>query len=87
MLLWIGCVAGALGDHEYRSEPSAAGFEQIAIEPTRIYRAEDARDFLAAAGRCGHNCARGACKILSAFVRAVKPTRAEEKTCCGPSGC
>src|SRR4029077_3111034 len=50
VLLWVGCVAGALGDDEYRSKLSAAGFEQIDIEPTRVYRAEDARDFLAGAG-------------------------------------
>jgi hypothetical protein len=48
--LWVGCVAGALADGEYRSQVSAAGFEQIDIEPTPIYRAEHARDFLAAAG-------------------------------------
>src|SRR5208282_503175 len=46
VLLWVGCVAGALGDNEYRSKLSAAGFEQIELEPTRIYRAEDAREFL-----------------------------------------
>src|SRR5271167_5194755 len=50
VLLWVGCVAGALGDDEYRNKLSAAGFEQIDIEPTRTYRAEDAREFLAAAG-------------------------------------
>jgi SAM-dependent methyltransferase len=50
VLLWVGCVAGALGDDEYRSKFSAAGFEQIEIEPTRIYRAEDAREFLSAEG-------------------------------------
>ena len=50
VLLWVGCVAGALGDDEYRSKLSAAGFEQIDIEPTRVYRAEDAREFLSAAG-------------------------------------
>src|SRR5207245_10799048 len=49
VLLWVGCVACALGDDEYRSKLSAAGFEQIEIEPTRIYRAEDAREFLSAA--------------------------------------
>ena len=50
VLLWVGCVAGALEDDEYRSKLSAPGFEQIEIEPTRIYRAEDAREFLSAAG-------------------------------------
>jgi arsenite methyltransferase len=50
LLLWVGCVAGALGDDDYRSKLSAAGFEHIEIEPTRIYRAEDAREFLSEAG-------------------------------------
>src|SRR6202041_1170760 len=50
VLLWVGCVAGALADDEYRSKLSAAGFEQIDIEPTRVYRAEDAREFLSADG-------------------------------------
>src|SRR5208282_3650734 len=46
VLLWVGCVAGALEENEYRTKLSAAGFEQIEIEPTRIYRVEDAREFL-----------------------------------------
>src|SRR5205814_954004 len=46
VLLWVGCVAGALDENEYRTKLKAAGFEQIEIEPTRIYRAEDAREFL-----------------------------------------
>src|SRR6202047_3621696 len=46
MLLWVGCIAGALEEKEYRGKLSAAGFEQIYIEPTRIYRVEDAREFL-----------------------------------------
>src|SRR6204780_5029722 len=50
VLLWVGCVAGALDEGEYRSKLAAAGFEQIEIEPTRIYRVEDAREFLS-----GHN--------------------------------
>src|SRR5690349_3401916 len=45
--LWIGCIAGALRDTEYRAKLAAAGFEHIAIEPTRVYAAEDARQFLA----------------------------------------
>ena len=48
ILLWVGCVAGALEDGEYRSKLAGAGFEQIDIEPTRIYRSEDARDLLRA---------------------------------------
>jgi ubiquinone/menaquinone biosynthesis C-methylase UbiE len=88
VLLWVGCVAGALGDDEYRSKLFAAGFEQINIEPTRIYRAEDAREFLSAAGvdvdAIGPEVDG---KILSAFVRAVKPANAGVKACCGPTCC
>src|SRR3989475_5381524 len=47
ILLWVGCVAGALEEQDYRAKLQAAGFEQIDIEPTRIYRVEDAREFLA----------------------------------------
>src|SRR2546428_2064792 len=50
VLLWVGCVAGALEDIEYRDKLAAAGFEQVDIEPTRVYRAEDARDLLSAEG-------------------------------------
>src|SRR6202142_4065271 len=86
VLLWVGCVAGALGDEEYRGKLSAAGFEQIEIEPTRVYRAEDARDFLAAAGVDVDAIAPQVDgKFLSAFVRAVKPYRNE--SCCGPTCC
>jgi SAM-dependent methyltransferase len=88
VLLWVGCVAGALGVDEYRSKLSAAGFEQIDIDPTRVYRAEDARDFLAAAGVDADAIAPQVDgKFFSAFVRAVKPARAEEKACCGPTCC
>src|ERR1700758_4577628 len=45
VLLWVGCVAGALDENEYRSKLASAGFEQIDLEPTRIYRIEDAREF------------------------------------------
>src|ERR1700686_2548060 len=48
MLLWVGCVAGALEENEYREKLLSAGFEQVEIKPTRIYRVEDAREFLAA---------------------------------------
>ena len=50
VLLWVGCVAGALDENEYTQKLAAAGFEQIDIEPTRIYRAADAREFLRANG-------------------------------------
>ena len=54
--LWIGCVAGALEENEYREKLAKAGFEEIDLEPTRVYRAEDAREFLAGhgAGRRRH---------------------------------
>jgi len=75
--LWIGCVAGALEESEYRAKLAKAGFEDIDVEPTRIYRAEDAREFLAKAGLDVEAIAphvEG--KFMSAFVRARKPTRA-----------
>ena len=87
MLLWVGCVAGALADDEYRSKLSAAGFEQINIEPTRIYRAEDAREFLSAAGiDADAMAAHVDGKFMSAFVRAVKPAT-KSSPCCGPTCC
>src|SRR5207249_1762027 len=48
--LWIGCVAGALEEQEYRDKLAKAGFEAVDVEPTRVYRAEDAREFLTQAG-------------------------------------
>src|SRR5437773_11918651 len=74
--LWIGCVAGALGEREYREKLAKAGFEAIDVEPTRIYRAEDAREFLAGAGLDTDAIAPEVDgKFMSAFVRAHKPTR------------
>ncbi len=88
VLLWVGCVAGALEEEEYRNKLSAAGFEQIDIEPTRVYRAEDAREFLTAAGVDADAIAPQVDgKFFSAFVRAVKPSGAEAKACCGPTCC
>src|SRR6059036_1068906 len=87
VLLWVGCVAGALEDVEYRRKLTAAGFEQIEIEPTRIYKAEDARDLLAAEGVDVDAIAPQVDgKFMSAFVRAVKPASAA-KACCGPTCC
>jgi ubiquinone/menaquinone biosynthesis C-methylase UbiE len=86
ILLWVGCIAGALEENDYRAKLQAAGFEQIAIEPTRIYRVEDAREFLAGQGLDVDALAREADeKFMSAFIRAVKPAQA--KLCCGPSCC
>jgi len=86
VLLWVGCIAGALEETEYSQKLAAAGFAQIEIEPTRIYRIEDAREFLS-----GQKIDVDAIapqvdgKFMSAFVRAVKP--GQQKTCCGPTCC
>jgi ubiquinone/menaquinone biosynthesis C-methylase UbiE len=72
--LWIGCLAGALEENEYRDKLSRAGFENVEVEPTRIYRVADAREFLSAAGLDADAIAPlvdG--KFMSAFVRARKP--------------
>ena len=88
VLLWVGCVAGALDETEYREKLTAAGFAQIEIEPTRIYRVEDAREFLSAEGVDVNAIAPQVDeKFMSAFVRAVKPSSGAEKTCCGPACC
>src|SRR5438445_6489502 len=84
--LWVGCVAGALEEFEYRDKLFSAGFEQVEIEPTRIYRVEDARAFLSSAGLDVDRVAPlidG--KFMSAFVRATKPF--PKTACCGPSCC
>jgi SAM-dependent methyltransferase len=86
VLLWVGCVAGALEEDEYRSKLASAGFEKIEIEPTRVYGVEDAREFLA-----GQNIDVDAIapqvdgRFMSAFVRSVKPLRKEP--CCAPTCC
>lgn len=74
VLLWVGCIAGALEENEYRSKLTAAGFEQIALEPTRVYRVAHAREFLASSGIDVDEIASQVDgKFMSAFVRAVKP--------------
>jgi arsenite methyltransferase len=74
MLLWVGCIAGALEEGEYRSKLKAAGFEGASIEPTRVYRIADAREFLAGKGIDVDAVAREVDgKFMSAFIRAVKP--------------
>lgn len=83
MLLWVGCIAGALGDHEYRAKLTAAGFTAIDIEPTRIYDIEDARAFLSTEGIDVDAIAQEIeGKFMSAFVRATKPAG-----CCPPGCC
>ena len=72
--LWVGCVAGALHETEYRSLLSAAGFESIGIEPTRVYQTEEARQFLTGQGLDVDAIAPQIDgKFISAFVRAHKP--------------
>src|SRR5512140_1217730 len=71
--LWIGCIAGALRDSDYTAKLAAAGFENIGIEPTRIYAVEDARQFLSAHGvDVDAIAAQVAGKFMSAFIRARK---------------
>lgn len=86
-LLWAGCVAGALEEDEYRAKLAAAGFEQISIEPTRVYRAEDAKEFLAGSGLDANVVAEVDGKFMSAFVRAAKPKNTVANSCCGPTCC
>ena len=84
MELWVGCIAGALEEYEYRDKLFSAGFESIDIEPTRVYRSEEARDFLAAAGLDPHKVGPAIDgKFISAFVRAARPAR--QDTTVGPS--
>jgi SAM-dependent methyltransferase len=74
MELWVGCIAGALEENEYREKLARAGFESIEVEPTRVYKVEEACDFLSAAGLDPDATApliEG--KFISAFVRATKP--------------
>ena len=74
MLLWVGCIAGALGDDQYVAMLARAGFETIDIEPTRLYNIEDARAFLGGQGIDVDAIAptvEG--KFMSAFIRAIKP--------------
>src|SRR6202041_3112067 len=81
VLAWVGCIAGALEENDYRNKLAGSGFKQIEIEPTRIYRAEDAREFLSGQGIDVDAIAPQVDgKFMSAFVRATKPAR----SCCGP---
>ena len=86
MELWVGCIAGSLEENEYREKLARAGFESVDVEPTRIYRVEEAREFLIGAGLDPDTVGpqiEG--KFLSAFVRAVKP--AAKSACCAPTCC
>lgn len=74
--LWVGCVAGALKDSEYISKLTAAGFQDVTIEPTRVYKVEDAQQFLTAQGIDTASVASEVeGKFMSAFIRAKKPVK------------
>jgi SAM-dependent methyltransferase len=86
MELWVGCVAGALEESDYRQKLTGAGFEGVTLEPTRIYTATDARQFLDGAGLPADDIAEQIDgRFMSAFVRAVKPAR--PAACCTPTCC
>ena len=88
MLLWVGFIAGALDENEYRMKLAAAGFEAIGVEPTRVYKVEDARAFLTDKGIDVDAIAPAVDgKFMSAFVRAKKPNEAapaKAEACCAP---
>jgi arsenite methyltransferase len=84
MELWVGCIAGALEETEYAAKLRAAGFEQIDVEPWRIYRVDDARAFLTESGLDVDRVAPDVeGRFASAFIRAQKPAA----SCCGPDCC
>jgi SAM-dependent methyltransferase len=84
MLLWVGCIAGALEEQDYAAKLARAGFTGISIEPTRVYSIEDARHFLSEAGVDVDAIAPMTDgKFISAFIRATKPGAA----CCAPGCC
>ena len=84
MLLWVGCIAGALEESDYRDKLRIAGFVEVHLEPTRIYDIEDARIFLTEAGISVDDIApQVEGKFVSAFIRATKPIA----PCCGQDCC
>ena len=84
MLLWVGCIAGALEESDYRDKLLSAGFVDVDLEPTRIYDIEDARVFLTEAGISVDEIApQVEGKFVSAFIRAMKPAT----PCCDPGCC
>ena len=87
ILLWVGCVAGALEESEYRDKLASAGFEQVDVEPTRVYRVADAREFLTDKGLdVDALLPQVDGKFMSAFVRATKSKSAKTtEACCAPS--
>ena len=96
MELWIGCVAGALEEMDYRDLLADAGFRRVEIEPTRVYKADDAAAFLAGSGLDAESFAKDIDgKFMSAFIRARKPlplgaaikSLPANEPCCGPGCC
>jgi arsenite methyltransferase len=89
MLLWAGCIAGALDENDYRMRLAAAGFEAIGIEPTRVYDVQDAREFLTSQSfDVDAIAAEVGGRFMSAFVRAKKPEVAPNTKagdCCAPT--
>jgi arsenite methyltransferase len=86
MELWVGCIAGALEENEYREKLARAGFESIEVEPTRVYKLEEAQEFLEAAGFDAETVGPQIDgKFASAFIRATKP--AAKTACCSPACC
>jgi len=94
--LWVGCIAGALEEQEFFRLLADAGFEAASIEPTRVYRVEDARSFLEEAGLDVDAVAAAVDgRFMAAFIRAAKPgapamagsVPAAERACCGPECC
>jgi ubiquinone/menaquinone biosynthesis C-methylase UbiE len=84
MMLWVGCIAGALDEQDYRAKLAAACFTDIDFEITRTYNVEDARHFLTEAGIDVDSIApQVEGKFISAFIRATKPAQ----SCCAPSCC
>jgi len=90
MELWVGCIAGALGADEFKAKLTNAGFGDVDVDPWRVYRVDDAREFLAGSGIDVDAMAplvEG--KFASAFIRATKPAAQAQatKSCCGPECC
>jgi arsenite methyltransferase len=86
MELWVGCVAGALEETSYLQKLTKAGFEAVDVQPTRIYRAADAKQFLHEGGLSNDAVIADIDgRFMSAFVRARKPVVA--KTCCASTCC
>jgi arsenite methyltransferase len=85
MELWVGCIGGALEEHDYLSRLRAAGFADASVEPWRVYQVNDAREFLAGGSVDADAVSSGVDgKFASAFIRATKP---QARSCCGPTCC